>query len=66
MHPLVKIVMLLTACQVLQTTYTLRRLHRAHVGWRWWAEMTPLIFATLAMIYLTLRLLEAIPYVAVI
>ena len=61
MHPLVKIMLLMTFCQVLQTSYTLRRLHQAHAGLRWWLEMSPLIAATIALVYLVLRLYEFIP-----
>lgn len=66
MHPMAKILLLLVACQVLQTSYTLRRLHAAHSGWRRWAEVSPLMLATLALVYLTLRLFEIIPHLVVI
>ncbi len=65
MHPLEKILILMTVCQVLQTTYTLRRLHRTHSGLRWCLEMAPLVIATFALVVLVARILNIVPYVGI-
>lgn len=65
MHPLEKIIILMTVCQILQTSYTLRRLHGAHAGLRYWLEMAPLIAATLALAVLVGRIFHLLPYVGI-
>ncbi len=65
MHAMDKIIVLMTVCQVLQTSYTLRRLHQMHVGVRYWAEMSPLIFATIALVVLVCRIFNLLPYVGI-
>lgn len=65
MHPLDKILILMTVCQVLQTSYTLRRLHGEHDGWRWWLEMTPLILTTAALVFLVGRLFNLFPHMGI-
>jgi hypothetical protein len=65
MHPLEKIIVLTTLCQVLQTTYTLRRLHEAHSGLRWWLEMSPLIAATVALVFLVGRIFHLFPHLVI-
>ena len=65
MHPVAKMLILITVCQVLQTSYTMRRLHAAHAGFRWWLEMLPLMVATFLLVWTTLRILDFVPYLGI-
>jgi hypothetical protein len=65
MHPLEKIFVMMAVCQVLHATYTMRRLHGAHSGMRYWLEMAPLIVALAVLVILVLRFLHLIGYVGV-
>jgi hypothetical protein len=51
MHPLVKIILLLAACQVLQTIYLMHHSHRLHgVSLvMYWLKFAPLIIMLLAL-----------------
>ena len=62
---MIKILLIITVCQVLQTSYTLRRLHNEHAGLRYWLELTPLIIATAILVFLMARLLELLPHVVI-
>jgi hypothetical protein len=65
MHPLEKIIVLMTVCQVLHASYTVRRLHREHASWRYGAEIIPLLAATAALVVLVLRIFNLVPYVGI-
>jgi hypothetical protein len=65
MHPLDKILIAMMICQVLQTTYTVRRLHRAHFGLRYWLEMTPLILSTAVMVFMVGRIFNVFPHAVI-
>jgi hypothetical protein len=65
MHPLQKIIIAMTACQVLQMIYTMRRVHASHRGLRYAVEMLPLVLAVAALVVLVLRMFDLFPYVGV-
>jgi hypothetical protein len=65
MHPMEKIIILMTLCQVLHASYTVRRLHSEHASWRYWAEIVPLLLATAALVVLVLRIFNLVPYVGI-
>jgi hypothetical protein len=65
MHPMEKIIILMTACQVLQMIYTLRRVHASHQGIRYVIEMAPLVLCVVALVVLVSRIFNLIPYVGI-
>jgi hypothetical protein len=65
MHPLQKIIIAMTICQVVQMFYTLRRVHAAHLGLRYFVEMLPLVLAVTVLVVLVLRIFNLVPYVGV-
>jgi hypothetical protein len=65
MHPLQKIIIAMTVCQVIQMVYTLRRVHKAHLGLRYFIEMAPLVLAVAVLVVLVLRMFDLLPYVGV-
>lgn len=60
MHPIVKVIILLVICQVLQLAYEMRDTHKLHgAGLFWyWLKFTPLIIAVAVLCLLTARLLN--------
>ena len=55
----------MTICQVVQMFYTLRRVHAAHLGLRYFVEMLPLVLAVTVLVVLVLRIFNLVPYVGV-
>jgi hypothetical protein len=67
MHPLEKIVIFLSLCQVVQTFYLVAHVHVLHGVSRLWylAKMLPLVALTIALVVFVLRVFQLIPYVGI-
>ena len=62
MHPLVKILLLMAAIEIVRTAYDAAHVHVLHGGSRWWyaAKMAPLVIMTAALAILVLHLIGAV------
>lgn len=67
MHPLEKIILLLAACQLLQTIYLVAHVQALHGSsrWRYLAKMVPLLVLTILMVVLVLRIFQIIPFIGI-
>lgn len=68
MHPLEKILLLMTACQLLQTGYLVWHAFEIHGAAQrriYFLRISPLIAVTVFLAVLVLRLLHLMPYVGI-
>lgn len=67
MHPLEKIIILISLCQVVTTIYLVAHVHILHGVSRLWylVKILPLLALTAILVMLVLRVFQIIPYVGI-